>query len=241
MQPVEQKKKTSPWLYVGIGCGALLLLGIGGTVAAVMFGVSKFQEMKEDMANPATRTEKVKKVLGAQTLPEGYNAVMALSVPMVMDTAILSTRPPGVPASHQKEEARTFMYFHLKSSTMNDMEQLTAYMEGRSEDASVLSRNNIHINTREILGRGVFQSEGRRIFYLTQRGELKSQQENPGAGLTAVALFECPGQSTIRTGMWMAPDPSPQAPLEQLDLKGTPGDPEAVKAFMAHFNPCQES
>jgi hypothetical protein len=240
MQPVE-KKKTSPWLYVGIGCGVLLLLGIGGTVAAVMFGVSKFHEMKEDMANPVTRTEKVKKLLGAQTLPEGYNALMSLSVPLVMDTAILSTRALNVPANHPKNVDRTFMYFHLKSSTLNDVEQLTAYMEGRSEDASVLSRNNIYINTREILGRGVFQNEGRRIFYLTQRGELKSQQENPGAGLTAVVLFECPGQTTVRTGMWMAPDPSPQAPLEQLDLKGTPGDPEAVKAFMSHFNPCQES
>ncbi|MFL5347833.1 MAG: hypothetical protein ACJ8AT_23840 [Hyalangium sp.] len=243
MQPVEQKKKTSPWLYVGIGCGVLLLLGIGGTVAAVMFGVSKIKEMKEDMANPITRTERVKKMLGAQALPDGYNAIMALSVPMVMDTAILSTRPFEAPAKHRKEKGdeRIFMYFHLKASTMNDREQLTAFMEGRSDDPSVLARNNIHINTREIIGRGVLQLDGRRLLYLAQRGEVESQGTKPGAGLTAVVLFDCPDQTTLRTGMWMAPDPSPQAPIEQLDLKGTPGDPEAVKAFMAHFNPCQES
>lgn len=241
MQPVE-KKKTSAWLYVGVGCGVLVLLGIGGSVAAFMFGASKLREMKEDMSNPVTRTEKVKKVLGAQTLPDGYNAVMALSVPMLLDTAILSTHSPDVPANHQKAEERMFMYMRLKASTVNDMEALTAYMEGRSDDASVLARNNIRINTRELIGRGVIPLDGqRRLLYLNQRGEMESQHhKNGGPGLNSLVLFECPGQTNLRMGMWMAPDPSPQAPLEKLDLKGTPGDPEAVKAFMSHFNPCQE-
>lgn len=243
MQPVAQKKKTSPWLYVGIGCGGLVLLAIIGTVAAVMFGVSKIKEIKEDMANPVTRTEKVKKMLGAQTLPDGYNAFMSLSVPLVMDTAILSTRPPEDAGKHSKAkgDVRTFMYFHFMSSSMNDREQLMAFMEGRSDDSSVLTRNNIHVNTRELIGRGVMEIDGRRLFYLAQRGEVQSQESKPGAGLTAMVLFECPGQTTLRMGMWMAPDPSPQAPIDQIDLKGTPGDPDAVKAFMSHFNPCQES
>jgi hypothetical protein len=243
MQPVQQKKKTSPWLYAGVGCGLLVLLGIGGTVAAVMFGASKLREMKEDMANPVTRTEKVKKVLGAQTLPDGYTAVMALSVPMILDSALLSTHSPDVPADHQKKEGeRVFMYMYLKASTVKDSEALTAYMEGHSDDASVLERNNIRVKARELIGRGVFELDGqRRLLYLNQRGEMEAQEhKHGGSGLNSLVLFECPGQTQLRMGMWMAPDPSPQAPLEQLDLKGTPGDPEAVKAFMSHFNPCQE-
>jgi hypothetical protein len=36
-----------------------------------------------------------------------------------------------------------------------------------------------------------------------------------------------------------APDTSPEVPLAQLELKGTPVDPEAIRSFMSHFNPCQ--
>jgi hypothetical protein len=240
MQPVEPKKKTSPWLYVGIGCGVLLLLGIGGTVAAVMFGVSKFKELKEDMANPVARTEKAKKLLGAQTLPDGYTAIMVLSVPLVIDMAVLGTSDPEAPAGQPPAEGRAFMYFHLKTATLNDVEELTAYMEGRSDDPSILARSHIRINTRELIGRGAIQLQGRRLLYLSQRGELETQQKKQASGLNSVVLFECPNQPTVRMGMWMSPDPSPEAPLEQLELKGGPGDPEAVKAFMAHFNPCQE-
>src|SRR5690242_16795199 len=97
VQPAE-KKKTSPWLYVGIGCGVLLFLGIGATVATVMFVGSKFNELKEDMTNPVVRSEKVKKTLGVTEFPEGYYPVMALSVPAIMDMAILSTKSPDAPA-----------------------------------------------------------------------------------------------------------------------------------------------
>jgi hypothetical protein len=240
MQPVEQQKKKSPWLYVGIGCGALVLMGIIATVAAVMFGVNKLQQYKEDMSNPVTRTEKVKAVLGADTLPEGYSAVMALSVPMVMDTALLSTRAPGAPAPTTPSEVRSFLYFWLKASTVNDAEELTAYLEGRSDDASVLTRNKIRINTREIIRRGAIRFGERRVLYLAQRGELQSQSHSSqGPGINALILFECPGQTALRLGLWMSPDPSPGTPLQQLDLEGTPADEAALRDFTAHFNPCQ--
>ncbi|WP_224247437.1 hypothetical protein [Hyalangium gracile] len=241
MQPVE-KKKTSPWVYVGIGCGILLLLGVGGVVAAVLVGAKMFKGFQEEMTNPVTRTEKVKKTLGAPTLPEGYHAVMALSVPAVIDTAILSTRTPDAPAQADAKPERVFIYLFVKAASMNDTEELRAYLEGRSDDASVLARNNIDIRTSEIIGRGAIPLEGRRVLYLSQRGELESDNgQSQGPGLNAITLIECPGESLLRMGLWITPDPSPETPIEQLDVKGTPADPEAVRAFMSHFNPCQEN
>jgi hypothetical protein len=240
MQP-EQKKKTSPWVYVGCGCGLLVVVGVIAGVALYIFGSRQLEKFEADMANPVVRNEQAKKMLGAQTLPEGYSSEMVLSVPMVIDTAILTTQREDVPANLQQGELRNFLYMHLKPATLNDVEELTAYLEGRSDDASVLERNNIHVQAKEIIGRGVLQLDGRRLLYLTQRGTLQSNQhESQGPGLNAIVLFDCPGQPTIRMGMWTAPDPAPQTPLKQLDTKGTPVDVDAVRAFMSHFNPCLE-
>jgi hypothetical protein len=244
MQPVEQKKKRSPWLYIGIGCGVLVLLGVGAVVAAGMFLVKKGQQYKEDLANPVTRTEMVKKTLGAQTLPEGYHAVMSLSVPALMDTAVLSTRAPDGPPSGQPGGERVFLYLFIKPASVKDREDLRKYLEGESQDASVLARNNIHVGQNELIGRGVLALEGRRVLYLAQRGELQTQHgrdEDQGPLLNSIFFIECPGQNRLRMGLWMAPDPAPGQPLEQLDLKGTPVDPEAMRTFMSHINPCQES
>lgn len=244
MQPGEQpKKKRSPWFYIGLGCGIPALLAAIGITVLILFTVKKVQEVQEDMANPITRTEKVKKALGAQALPDGYSAVMTLSVPAIVDTVVLSTRSPEGPhAAQEKEDERTFLYFRLKASSLNDLEELREYLEGRSDDPSVLARNNIHIRTEQILGRGAIPLQDYRLLYLAQRGSLEtSQGQNQGPGLNSIMLIECPGQSHIRLGLWLAPDPSPEAPTEQLDLKGTPVDEKAMRAFMSHFNPCQES
>ncbi|MDY7225888.1 hypothetical protein [Hyalangium rubrum] len=239
MQP-EVKKKQSPWLYIGIGCGSLLLIGAIIVGVGVWFVAKKANEIKEDMANPIVRTEKVKKALGAKTLPDGYYAMMSLSVPMVMDTAMISTKDPDAP---HDGGASVFMYFFLKSATSRDVGNLRDYLEGKSDDASVISRAGLDTEGNEVLGRGVLEYDGRRLLYLTQRGELRGNNSDRERGptLNTLVFFECPGSSNVRMGVWLEPDPSPETPTSELDLQGTTVDPEAVRPFMAHFNPCQES
>jgi hypothetical protein len=244
MQPVpstQPKKKTSPWLFVAIGCGSLLLLGGLVIGAIVLFFFKKFDEVEEDLANPTARTEKVKKATGAQTLPEGYYAFMTINIPFVMDTAMLTTDDPNVPGSDTSSD-RTFMYIRLKTASSRDVEALSDYLEGRSDDDSVLSRSNLEVRTDELVGRGAVELKGgRKLLYLAQRGELRSRSDTQGngPGLNALVLFECPSASDVRMGIWTAPDPSPEVPLAQMELQGTPVDPEAIRSFMSHFNPCQ--
>jgi hypothetical protein len=241
MRPVEKKQQRSPWLYVGIGCGALLLVGVFVVGVILVLTVSTVEEFQKDMADPAALSEKVKKTLGADTLPEGYFPIMSLNVPLVMETAILSTRPPEGGA-FKKEEERFFMYFHLKASSTNDMKDIRDYLEGRSDDTSALERNDIQVDTDKVIGHGALQFDGRRVLYLMQRGELRTNQSdgNEGPGLNSLLLIECPGQSTVRIAIWTSPDPMPGAPLEELDLKGTPVHEETMKSFMSHLNPCKQ-
>jgi hypothetical protein len=53
-------------------------------------------------------------------------------------------------------------------------------------------------------------------------------------------LVDCPGDTRLRTGVWYAPDPAPQASSDAVDLAGTPADPAAIQAFMGHFRLCPQ-
>jgi hypothetical protein len=236
-----EKKQPSLWAYLGCGCLALVVAGVLAMMGGFALVADKARELEADNADPLRRTEKVKKTLGAEKLPEGYHAMMAISVPMLMDTALLSTHHPDVPENLQKAEVRAFMYVHSRSAKPTDVEELRAYLEGRKKDPAVLSRSGIDISIRksEVLGRGTIELEGRRLLYLSQRAELRNERLQGNPSLNAIVLFECPGQDRARVGVWLAPDPSPRTPIARLDVTGTPVDVQALKAFMSHFNPCQ--
>lgn len=52
--PPPPAKTRSPWLYVGLGCGLLAVLVMGGCVAAAMFAG---RQITEDMKKPINRQE----------------------------------------------------------------------------------------------------------------------------------------------------------------------------------------
>ncbi len=229
------KKQTSPWLYVAIGCGGLVVLGGLVIAALTLFIFKKSDEVNQDMANPVARTEKVKRALGARALPEGYHAIMTVSMPMLMDTTVISTRDAA-------PSRRTFMYVRFKVITPRDAQGMRDYLEGRTDDASVFARSRLQMKTEQLVGRGQLELQnGQKLLYLAQRGELRfgGNSKSEGPGLNALVLFECPTQSDVRMGIWTSPDTSPEVPLEQLEIQGTPVDPEAIRSFMSHFNPCQ--
>ena len=53
-----------------------------------------------------------------------------------------------------------------------------------------------------------------------------------------MSLIECEGDSRLRIGIWFVPDPDPDAAPEELELTGTPGDPDAMADFYSHFDLC---
>jgi hypothetical protein len=89
----------------------------------------------------------------------------------------------------------------------------------------------------------VIEEEGETLYYMAQRGEVQVQggaqsQGQLAEGVSSTILVECKGDRRLRMAIWFGPDPDPEAPGEKLDLTGTPGDPEAIRAFMAHFDTC---
>ena len=57
--------------------------------------------------------------------------------------------------------------------------------------------------------------------------------------LAALVEIDCPGVTdTQRVGAWIEPDPAPDLAVEEVNLSGTPADPEAIRHFLSYFRLC---
>jgi hypothetical protein len=245
-----QPKKTSPWVWVGVGCLGAVALAVAFFAALGYFGYRKVKQLETELKDPQARAAKVQKILGTTHLPEGYYAVVGMSVPFVMDMAMLSDVEPDFNNPQQRQRSglgqRGFIYIRTLSAG-NDKQQLRDYFEGRSDDADVLRRNNIHIDRRgEVLKRGVIDMpEDLKLMYVSQRGEMEMAAAHT-RGITTMMLLDCPRDTRQRFGIWFGPDPGAAAgksgaaenEAARVDLTGTPADETAIREFMDHFRVC---
>lgn len=218
----------SPWVYVAAGCGVLAVVGIVGLGLAAWYGYRTVNQFTADLKDPVARAAKVKQVLGYDEVPPGYHPGLAISVPMVMEMALLADREFGRGGQVQSG----FLYVHVISDQAARA-QMRDYMAGTVRHPSLLMQSKVAIDTAEVLNRGQLTLGSMQVTYTSQRGSL-SYSGIDQRGLQGVTLLECPGDERVRFGVWFTPDPGAGA-----DLSETPGDPEALRAFLGHFNLCR--
>jgi hypothetical protein len=146
-------KRRSPWVYVGIGCTALFALAIVASVGAIWYLHHAAQRFAAELKDPAAREAQVKRVLGCETLPPGYRPFMAMSVPWVLDMAILSDRTIGAGGGHDLGK-RGFIYMSVISASADDRTELREYVAGRQRHPRVLMQQQLTLDASEVLGRG---------------------------------------------------------------------------------------
>lgn len=233
------RSSTPPWVWVAAGCGAavVLLLVAGG--AFLFFGARMARQLERDMEDPGARAEKAREVLGSEALPPGYYPVMALSVPLVMEMAILSDVEPP-PGRHQdfRFDDRGFLYVEMLS-TGGQRREVEDFFAGEIDQAEFLRRSSVSLHRGEVLQRGSVMVGELEIPYVAQRGSLSlGRGGDHRDSLTTTVLVECPGSSRLRLGMWFGNDPAPEVPGQELDLAGTTADPAALVDFLGHFRLC---
>ncbi len=235
MNGTHEEKRTSPWVYVALGCSIPLLLIV------ILFGATAFWgwKLKKHIVDdtPDMRAERVKQVLGCREVPEGYHAMLTVSVPFLMDLAILSDRPPDFKDKKRDPfDKQGFIYINAirgkKGKSLRD------YIEGKEDASDFFDQGNVRMGDREEIGRGSFPLEGATAYYVTNRGSL-SAEGKAMRGLVSLIYFECPGDKRFRVGIWFGPDPRAGQPLgTPADYAGTHADEAEIREFVSPFAPC---
>jgi len=223
--------------YVLLGCLGMLLVMVAVVAVGGYWVYQWGQRMEAEMTDPRARREATLEILGAESLPDGYHAFMGMEAPFFGSTAILSDREPAFEEGNGDMGDRAFIYLEMVGWGQDEA-ALRRYFEGETGDPAVLEESGVNVDIDEAIDRGVIRRDDGDLWYMTQRGDVAAEQFE-GGGIGAVILVDCPDDERRRIGLWFVPDPAPETPVEELDLEGTPGDPEAIQDFMGHFSLCR--
>jgi len=169
--PRSSSSSTLGWL--GCGCGGLVALVLAAIVGMTWFGYRKGKEIERTFKDPTARTEATRKVLPWRELPEGYYPAGAVTIPMLMEMAILSDHEPE---PGEAGEGRAFerhgLVFMSFNSWISDEKELLQWLRGElKETPDWIRRSDAKIDPEQVLKRGSVDVGGRTVFYVISRGE----------------------------------------------------------------------
>ncbi len=231
------KKQRSPLFYVAIGCGGLMALILIGFAVAGLLLVRAGKGFVDGMTDPTQKAANVQKMLGVA--PVGYFPIMTLSIPLMMDIALLGDQEP-LPDGGTADFDRGFMYFRVIANEQSN--RAKDFFDGKDSDTSALKGSGVNVDAKDILRRGALKTaNGTSVKYVATRGTMDTQgqhKQESKPGLNTVMFFECPGDTAVRLGVWMMKDPDPELPVNQLQLEGTVADESQIAGFIKPLTPC---
>ncbi len=235
---MNQGKAFPAWAWVGCGCiGAIGAIGIL-VVTLGFWGVRQAQRFGEEIKDPAARSEKALSALGASEIPDGYHAVVAFSIPFLLEVAVLSDRAPDESGRPPSIGEHGFIYVSYPAFGQ-DQRKIRDFFEGKRDDFDELGRHRIDLELDERIANGRISREDDDLLWVSHRGTIDTDDAGRSKeGLVALLLIEC-GDSRNRFGIWLGPDPDPDAEASKLDVTGTVADPEAIETFMNPIHPCR--
>lgn len=233
------EKSIPAWVWVGCGCvGALAAIALV-VVGLGFLGFQKAREIGEAMADPEERRREALELLGAEELPPGYHAVLAMSVPYLMEIAVLSNAPPDADAPFEVAGTRGFIFMSMTSFGQQD-DELTAFFEGRTDRIAPMYRDQLNVDLEERVANGELSRESDRILWVSHRGRVRPEGGGRGrSGLVTLVRVDCDGGGgRRRIGVWFGPDPTEGATPGAEALGATVADPAELEAFMEPLRPC---
>ncbi len=241
-----QPKKTSPWVYLGVGCGVAVLLGLIAISGFTYLVYRKGKEMTESFTDPKAREAKTREVLPYTELPAGYYAGGAMSIPFLMEFAVFTDREPtnGKGPDQGNFDERSFIFMNMRHLRDN-REKMERYLRGEAPapEDSAWSKSNVNFDAKKVIRRGQIEVGGQTVLYQASQGEITHKERRrrrvnvsqKKEGLVTMVLPEC-ADDRLRFGIWIGPPP---AGGDNHDYTGTPADPAALQEFLGHFRLCE--
>jgi hypothetical protein len=234
-----QKRSTSPWVYVGCGCGLAVMLALMGIAGLTYFGYRGAKKMEANFKDPKAREASVREVIPYREIPAGYYPAGAISIPFLMDFAIFTDREPtGKEAPDQGDfQERSFIFMNMRHLRGN-REKMEKYLRGEAPapEDSAWRQSNVNFEEKELIRRGTQKVGGTDVLYAAYRGQV-SRKDRKTDGIVAMVLPECK-DDRMRFGVWITPDPDPAKPVAEANYAGTGADPAALQEFLGHFELC---
>jgi hypothetical protein len=233
--PEENRRKTSPCLYMVLGCGLAVVLAVVVLIVAGTLLARKGKKFAESMADPVARAEKVASILGAEEFPEGYYPMLGLSIPFVMDMAMLTDQEPDGSGEPQDFHERGFIYLDSRAFA-GQRQDLIDYLEGGEKRPDFFDNVNVDVELDfdHPVHRGRFDIAGIEHIFAAYRGEFDSGGDSI-EGLQVLTYVAC-DDDRLCMGINFGPDgratSSPSQPVErsaeeiELEADPTEGRPE---------------
>lgn len=224
-------RSSSRWIFWVLGgCLLVVVVVVGGIVGVFYWGKSKLTTYVEEQTDPAKREQRLKEMLGAQTLPPGYHAGVSISLGLAR-TAWLSDRPVAGEEAQYGERGFVFNEARRAGEAKAKVEQFAT-----GEGGNVIDEMGVRMRSDETLGDGTVDVNGQRLRWYARRGEVTHSKEAV-AGVYSVILIDC-GDSRERWAVWFQRVP-PGTPTNELPRAGSVIDENAIRTFFSHFRLCR--
>lgn len=229
-------ERRSPWLYALFGCLGLVVVIVVVIGALTFVGVRTARNIAADNEDPERRGQRALEILGADEAPGGFHAVAVISVPFVIDMAILSDLPPGGEPWAGEFGERGFYYVQA----LWGGDDLRAFFDGETSEAAALRDMGLEIDLEENLGRGDLDREDVAARWATFRGSTMFGQGEQIGELVTLIEFDCPQDERMRMGIWFGPAGETGGTDETQNGYATDSVPgsETIAAFLDPIHPC---
>jgi hypothetical protein len=231
-------KRVPFWAWIGVGCAGTIGAIVLGTAGLFFWGAQWLGDAAEVMLDPAERLEKSLEILHADELPEGYYAVLALSI-FGNERAILSSNPWGEDGGPPDVGERNFFFF---ANFDDDAEEWHNFLEDSdtgnmtSVDIADLVFYIADVDLGERVANGVLDRDDDRITWVSHNGTVDHETLGweSDDGLVTLMLFECGVDGPESwAGVWNGPAPA------DVEYTGSVADPAEIESFVAPMHPCR--
>lgn len=240
----QSESRYTVWHVIGCGCSVLLVLALIAAAAVIFFGKQMVDGVRAGIEDPEVRAARTREILGYDELPEGYHPGFSVSVPFVMDMASLGDREPPAGEEMGDEgfeeelekgfggaffERRGFLFMKVRA------------LGDEPPEGEFQGELDLDIQIQRRIDEGTLEAGGAEVDYTAHLGYgLRDGERMPT--LSTELDIRCLSAPYMRKAVWFTPGPEEEVPVGELDpevLRGTAADPEAIKAFLDHFDLCR--